>query len=168
MNPLCEDCPINTICKRHGIPKSKRKVEQCKGIANVKGGGVRQWNKWEKLYTKDPQLDPPGFEEPSNVSQPSNAVANQTVQSIDKGIGPGSELKKLLGKVGIHATPNCKCNKYMREMNDKGPDWCEQNIETIVDWMQEEAKKRHLPFIRIAGKRITVFAIKKGRKKYQK
>jgi len=66
--------------------------------------------------------------------------------------GPGTELKKLLKKVGIVAKPNCSCNARARVMDEKGCDWCEQNIDTIVGWLREEAAKRKLPFVDMAGR----------------
>lgn len=79
--------------------------------------------------------------------------------------GPGTELKKLLAKVGIHATPNCKCTKHMKVMNTKGPEWCEENIEDILDWLKEETNRRNLPFVRSIARRIVKYAIKRSVKK---
>lgn len=84
--------------------------------------------------------------------------------------GPGTELKALLKKVGIVATPGCSCNtraKTMDEMEAKEPGWCEKNIETICDWLQEEATKRKLPFVRAAGRLLIRKAISNHRKKGQ-
>jgi hypothetical protein len=79
--------------------------------------------------------------------------------------GVGTELKRLLRKFRIAEKTGCKCSKHSKEMNQKGPDWCEQNIETIVDWMQEEANRRHLPFVRTGAKILIRKAIKNTRKK---
>lgn len=82
--------------------------------------------------------------------------------------GPGTELKALLASVGITATENCACNRRARtmdEMEAKEPGWCEQNIETICDWLEEEARKRSLPFVRAAGKMVVRRAIRNYRKK---
>jgi hypothetical protein len=77
---------------------------------------------------------------------------------------PGAELKKLLKKVGITATPNCSCNARAAEMDRKGCDWCEQNIDTIVGWLREEAEKRGLPFLDAAGRLLVKRAIRNARK----
>ena len=48
--------------------------------------------------------------------------------------GPGTELKALLKRVGIVASPGCSCNtraKLMDANELKEPGWCEQNLETI-------------------------------------
>ena len=84
--------------------------------------------------------------------------------------GPGTELKALLKKVGIVASPGCSCNKraqVMDEMESKEPGWCETNLETICDWLQEEATKRKLPFVRMAAKILVRQAIRNARKKGQ-
>jgi hypothetical protein len=94
------------------------------------------------------------------------------VQSVESPpvSGPGTELKALLKKVGIVASPGCSCNtraKLMDEQELKEPGWCEANLETICDWLQEEATKRKLPFLRMAGKILVRKAIRNARKKGQ-
>lgn len=84
--------------------------------------------------------------------------------------GPGTELKALLKKVGIVASPTCSCNRravLMDENEAKEPGWCEANLETICDWLQEEATKRKLPFVRMAAKILVRQAIRNARKKGQ-
>lgn len=61
--------------------------------------------------------------------------------------GPGTELKRLLAKMGIHASPNCACNAMADRMNREGGKWCLENIDIIVDVMRGEAAKRGLPFV---------------------
>lgn len=79
--------------------------------------------------------------------------------------GPGTELKKLLSKIGIDATPTCSCNSRARVMDEWGPDICEREIGTIIDWLREEANKRNLPFVDIAGYILIKRAIHNARKK---
>lgn len=78
--------------------------------------------------------------------------------------GPGSELKKLLARVGIKASPNCSCNAKVAEMNRQGVEWCQANIDTIVGWLREEAGKRRLPFLDVAGRLLVKRAIRNARK----
>ena len=78
--------------------------------------------------------------------------------------GVGAEVKKLLAKMGIEAQPNCSCNRHAYEMDHRGPDWCEENIETIVDWLKEQAHLRKMPFVRIAGRLLVKRAIRNTRK----
>lgn len=77
--------------------------------------------------------------------------------------GPGTELKKLLAMVGIHASSNCGCNKMADEMNRLGPDWCRENMDVILGSMESEAKKRRLPFSKILAIAMVEAAIFKSR-----
>jgi len=78
--------------------------------------------------------------------------------------GVGTELKALLSKVGITASHTCSCNTKAEIMNRQGIAWCEKNVETICDWLQEEATKRKLPFVRLAGKALIHMAIRRAKK----
>lgn len=74
--------------------------------------------------------------------------------------GPGTELKKLLKMVGITASANCRCNQRAKYMDEMGCQWCRDNIETIVDWLQEEAENRKMLFLRSAAKMLVNRAIR--------
>ena len=90
------------------------------------------------------------------VFKPRKAVA-----SVPKS-GPGVELKKLLKKIGITASPNCSCNARARKMDEeeaREPGWCAAHIDTIVGWLREEATKRKLPFLDVAGRILVRRAI---------
>ena len=78
--------------------------------------------------------------------------------------GPGTELKKLLAKVGITATPNCSCNARARTMDANGCEWCEAHLDEIVGWLREEATKRGLPFLDAAGRVLVRRAISNARR----
>jgi hypothetical protein len=78
--------------------------------------------------------------------------------------GPGTELKKLLAKVGITATPDCACNARAAEMDRQGVEWCEANLDTIVGWLREQAQARGLPFLDLAGRLLVRRAISNARK----
>jgi hypothetical protein len=78
--------------------------------------------------------------------------------------GPGTILSQMIKSVGIVMTQGCSCRRHALEMNSKGNDWCEANIDTVVGWLRDEAKKRKLPFIDAVGKMIVNRAIKKSRK----
>lgn len=79
--------------------------------------------------------------------------------------GPGTELKALLKAIGIVAKPNCSCNRRAQVMDEKGCDWCEENIDQIDGWLAKEAKKRKLPYLSLAGKTLIRLAIRRARKK---
>ena len=78
--------------------------------------------------------------------------------------GPGTELKKLLARVGITASPDCSCNARAAEMDRQGVEWCEGNIDTIVGWLREQAAARGLPFVDLAGRLLVRRAIQNARK----
>jgi hypothetical protein len=44
-------------------------------------------------------------------------------------------------------------------MNEKGSDWCEQNLPTILGWLKEESSKRNLPYIESVASMIVKRAI---------
>ena len=78
--------------------------------------------------------------------------------------GPGTELKKLLAKVGIVSSPDCTCNARAAEMDRQGVEWCEANIDTIVGWLREQAEARGLPFLDVAGRLLVRRAIANARR----
>jgi hypothetical protein len=97
----------------------------------------------------------------------SNAAPNQKTAGISPTSGPGTELKKLLKKVGITASPNCSCNARARRMDveeARETGWCEAHLDEIVGWLREEAAKRGLPFLDVAGRVIVRRAISNARK----
>lgn len=82
--------------------------------------------------------------------------------------GPGSILSGMISTMGIKSTPNCSCRRHAIEMNTNGPDWCEENIATILTWLEEEAGKRNLPFVRTVAKMMVQRAISKSRRLAEK
>ncbi len=81
--------------------------------------------------------------------------------------GPGGELKKLLSRIGITASPTCSCNARARRMDieeARQPGWCQSHLEEIVGWLREEATKRKLPFIATLAKLMIRRAIHNARK----
>lgn len=62
--------------------------------------------------------------------------------------GPGTELKKLISWfVWDKKVDGCKiCKTREQRMNNWGPDTCLKNIQTIVAWLRESAKKKGYPF----------------------
>lgn len=79
-------------------------------------------------------------------------------------IGVGSQLKLILSKFGIKSSPTCPCNEYATIMDTKGIEWCESNIDTIIGWLETEARKRHIPFVKYAAKLIVKRAINNAKK----
>ena len=106
-------------------------------------------------YPRDPK---PGFVPPQAKAAPQPPAPTH---------GPGVELKKLLKKVGIVAAPNCSCNARARSMDEeeaREPGWCEAHLDEIVGWLREEATKRKLPFVDMAGRVLVRRAISNARK----
>lgn len=105
-----------------------------------------------------PAYTAPAYTDPTlqNVQNPFELPQDNT--------GPGSQLKKFLSRIGITSTPTCSCNAKARHMDAMGVDWCEQNVDLIVSWLKEEAHKRGLPFIDLAGRVLVNRAIAASRK----
>lgn len=78
--------------------------------------------------------------------------------------GPGSILTGMISSLGIKSSSTCSCRRHALEMNDKGPDWCEQNIDTILSWLKEESQKRSLPYVDAVARVMVNRAINKSRK----
>ena len=101
------------------------------------------------------------------ASSPSRAGPPPTSQPPAPTSGPGTELKKLLKKIGITTKPGCACNKRAQYMDKMGPDWCDQNMDQIVGWLKEEhaRQKVAIPFVDAAVRLLVKYAIRKARKK---
>ena len=80
--------------------------------------------------------------------------------------GPGTELSKLLKRLGIEPTPTCQCRAKAAEMDAWGPDECErpERIAEVVAVMRAEAEARGLPFLDVAGRVLVKRAISNARK----
>jgi hypothetical protein len=115
-----------------------------------------EYKKWlyESVFTISPVKTP--------YILPNPPAPPQTLEDFPN--GPGTILSKMLSKIGINSTPNCSCRRRAMEMNNRGPDWCAENIDTIVGWLREESEKRKLPFVDFAGKLLIQRAIKVSRK----
>lgn len=97
----------------------------------------------------DPPLPPPEFA----VEPPSGCLA-------------GTALKSLLGgfPLYIEVTPDCPCTARAHEMDRRGCDWCEENIDTIVGWLREQAASRGHRFFNAAGRILVRRAIRNARR----
>ena len=80
--------------------------------------------------------------------------------------GPGTELSRLLKRLGINPTPTCQCRAKAQQMDQWGCDECErpERIDEVVAVMRAEAEARGLPFLDIAGRMLVRRAIKNARK----
>lgn len=55
--------------------------------------------------------------------------------------GPGSELTKLLSRIGIHKKDGCGCEKFAAEMDKLGPDGCEAELDRLVSEIEANKEK---------------------------
>ena len=78
--------------------------------------------------------------------------------------GPGTILTNMISSMGIKSTANCSCRRHALEMNEKGVEWCENNMPTILGWLKEESAKRHLPYIESVASLIVKRAIKTSKR----
>jgi hypothetical protein len=80
--------------------------------------------------------------------------------------GPGTELSKLLKRLGIEPTPTCQCRAKAQEMDMWGCDECSkpERIDEVVAVMRAEAEARGLPFLDVAGRMLVRRAIQNARK----
>jgi len=118
-------------------------------------------DKGEKYLSATGEVEAVGFTAEQLVSLKAKYRPNY----VPPAPGAGTELKALLKRIGITSSPTCSCNQKARAMDDRGIQWCEDNIPTIVGWLRDEASKRGLPFIDLAGQAIVRLAISRAKKK---
>ena len=98
------------------------------------------------------------------------AASDQTLRQVQPTSppthGPGTELSRLLKRIGINPTPTCQCRAMSQKMDQWGPDECErpERIDEVVAVMREEATARGLPFLDVAGRMLVRRAIRNARK----
>lgn len=80
--------------------------------------------------------------------------------------GPGTELSRLLKRIGIEPTPTCACRAKAAQMDAWGADECSrpERIDEIVAVMRAEAEARGLPFVDMAGRMLVRRAIANARR----
>jgi hypothetical protein len=80
--------------------------------------------------------------------------------------GPGTELSRLLKRLGIEPTPTCQCRAKAQQMDQWGPDECSkpERIDEVVAVMRAEAEARGLPFLDVAGRMLVKRAIANARR----
>ena len=80
--------------------------------------------------------------------------------------GPGTELSRLLKRIGIEPTPTCACRAKAQQMDAWGCDEASkpERIDEVVAVMRAEATARGLPFIDLAGRMLVRRAIATARR----
>jgi hypothetical protein len=88
--------------------------------------------------------------------------------------GPGSELRKMLAWFA-RPSDTCKCETRAETMNDWGVEGCRTNLDTIIEWLLEEAQLRgpfitrklaHGKFTRTIAKSLVLTAIRRFERKF--
>lgn len=82
----------------------------------------------------------------------------------DDPYGPGSILAGMFSAIGIKAGPKCSCKRHALEMNKNGIEWCENNMDTICGWLEEECKARRIPYVDSIVRMVVKRAINKSKK----
>jgi len=77
-------------------------------------------------------------------------------------VGPGSQLKRLLGCAGLRATKDCGCDDMAAKMDGLGPKWCRNHAGEILDTMRAAAQRRGLPFSELGAGMLLRVAIRLG------
>lgn len=113
---------------------------------------------WTKTQAKDKLME---LLQP-DIASKLRAMFPKTLE--DHPYGPGTILSQMLSTIGITSSPTCKCKQRAIEMNEKGHEWCEENTDTILEWMKEESVKRGIPFVTTAAKLMINRAISKSKK----
>ena len=68
--------------------------------------------------------------------------------------GTGAQLHRLIKRfTGEGITGSCKCDAHIAEMNVRGPQWCRNNVATIIKWLEEEIERR-LAVVKTARKAV--------------
>ncbi len=82
--------------------------------------------------------------------------------------GAGSELKKLLSWLRISSESGCNCEEHAAEMDQRGTQWCRENIATIVGWLKAAAAQRRIIFNRPAAYALVRLAIMRAERNERK
>jgi hypothetical protein len=79
--------------------------------------------------------------------------------------GPGTELKRLLARLGTVSESGCACDARAAEMDRRGPEWCRENIELIAGWLVEGAERRGRAVPRVIAKALIRTALRLAKRK---
>lgn len=82
--------------------------------------------------------------DPAPIPVSSCAGARQCTET-----GAGDALARIIDKMLFGLVKKCDlCRQRTKEMNERGLGWCGRNVETILDWLAESARKKRIPFVR--------------------
>lgn len=111
------------ICRRNDCAHQVDYVDPCGACP------AGHWGPWVRCEGNDPaRAEFPA----SNLPKPRRG-------------GAGTELKRLLKKMGIRPELGCGCADRAALMDRQGVGWCQANLERIVGWLRQEAGRRAFP-----------------------
>jgi hypothetical protein len=76
---------------------------------------------------------------------------------------PGTVLAIMVKDFGFIISDACSCKKVLLEMNEKGNDWCAENIQYIINTIKMETINRKMIIIDNSSVILVNRAIKKSR-----
>ena len=65
-------------------------------------------------------------------------ITRRTCDMTEPESGPGTELSKAFGKLGIESCTNC--SELAKLMNVRGAEWCRENVDQLVDHIEANRK----------------------------
>ena len=167
-NGTCVTTTLPKCNEANGWASGKIEIEnpECPDVETPADRGEEPLLK--KCFNETPTTDS-GFwakasleDYPSELECEASCTPNRKGKAMSTTKGPGTYLKNMLSLIGIRAKEKgCKCAHMEKKMN-KGPQWCRDHREEILDHLAKESKKRGLPFVRIAADRLVELAIRRA------
>jgi len=121
-------------------------------------------NSYCKLVEELTSIPCPVTTECSNCSQAINLVTLTLASRLTPereydisllGHGFGTRLHNLLGTLSLSEVEGCECSTHKDILDLWTPEYIRSNIDRVVKWLADEARKRRLPF----SYRITRFLL---------
>ncbi len=56
-------------------------------------------------------------------------------------VGVGSEIAKLIPDWAVQFKDGCDCKNFQLAMDERGPQWCEDNFEYLVDHFMKQGDR---------------------------
>ena len=110
-----------------------RKKLICRGEAGLPLKGEHSVNSYRKAWGLPPIIA---------SAQVSSLVPSRASIRAKMVGGVGTELKKLLSWFGQYPVGDCQCVKHALHMDIHGIKWCQDNVDKVVGWLSEEARKK--------------------------
>lgn len=115
----CE-CPVAGFCERHHMNKNTYQHAQCQTSPEHRDS-LDSSTSARKL-----------------IAERNSRKAKIAPATPEPDGGPGSNLKLIFARWGLKP---CKaCNETASKMDELGFKWCQENIDTVVGWVDHNAK----------------------------